>query len=112
MLITGTLTAWIAIYTGNLADGAVSRTICDPTVLKSHENAAYTMSWLFTGAVIIDIIYQIKNSSFNRILLVLTLILMLTGSGYLTYTGHLGASLVYQQGAGVYKPTEDCSEFE
>jgi uncharacterized membrane protein len=27
------------------------------------------------------------------------------------YTGHLGASLVYQQGAGTYKPSVDCSEF-
>lgn len=33
------------------------------------------------------------------------------GSGILIYTGHLGATLVYQQAAGVHIPSEDCSEF-
>lgn len=37
--------------------------------------------------------------------------LMLIGSGYLVYIRHLGAQLVYQQAAGVYHPSEDCSEF-
>jgi len=39
------------------------------------------------------------------------LILVITGSGFLSYTGHLGAGLVYQQAAGVYTPSEDCNEF-
>jgi len=38
--------------------------------------------------------------------------LLLVGSGYVAYTAHLGASLVYQQGAAVYEPTAGCSEFE
>jgi uncharacterized protein (DUF2237 family) len=38
-------------------------------------------------------------------------ILSLVGSGFLIYTGHLGASLVYQQAAGVHIPSDDCSEF-
>lgn len=115
LLFIGTLTGWIAIYTGNLADGAVARTICDPTVLKAHENAAYTMTWLFTAAVLIDILIQFKLVNFPRkffkMLNYLILITCLTGSGYLIYVGHLGASLVYQQAAGVHTPSENCSGF-
>mgnify|MGYP006198680359 CR=1 FL=1 len=37
LLYVGIVTCWIAIYTGDLADGAVGRTLCDPTVLKDHE---------------------------------------------------------------------------
>ena len=112
LLITGAVGGWLAIYTGDLADGAVSRSICDPTVLKAHENNAYTMIWLFTAALIIDILYQFKFSKFKVFWakVILTL-LMLIGSGYLAYVGHLGAQLVYQQAAGVYVPTDNCAEF-
>lgn len=112
LLIIGTIGGWAAIYTGDLADGIVSRTICDPTVLKAHENHGYTMIWLFTAAVFIDVLYQFKFSTFKiswaKGILVL---LMLIGTGYLGYVGHLGAQLVYQQAAGVYVPTSNCAEF-
>ncbi len=47
LLFAGTVGAWIAIYTGLMADEAVTRTICDPTVLEDHENSAFVMAWLF-----------------------------------------------------------------
>lgn len=113
LLITGTLGAWIAIYTGDLADGIVSRQLCDPTILKDHENAAYIVGWLFAAASAITILDWIKVfNKFKRLLRVSAIILMLIGTGFLTYTGHLGAQLVYQQGAGVYHPSEDCAEFD
>jgi len=112
LLVIGTLGGWLAIYTGDLADGAVSRTICDPTVLKAHENNGYIMIWLFTAAVIIDILYQFNFSKFKVYLAKgILILLMITGSGYLAYVGHLGARLVYQQAAGVYIPTTNCEEF-
>jgi hypothetical protein len=37
---------------------------------------------------------------------------MLLGSFYLVYASHLGATLVYNQGAGVFKPGAECREFE
>lgn len=112
LLILGTLGAWIAIYTGNLADGIVSRQICDPTVLKDHENAAYAVSWIFTGASLVDLAALVKSIKVNKkILRIIAMTLMFIGSGLLIYTGHLGATLVYQQGAGVYKPSGDCLEF-
>lgn len=113
MLYTGVLAAWVGVYTGNLADGAVSRTLCDPTVLKSHENAAYILSWLFSVAALLDL-FAFLPPAYRRYgpwREALILVLLLVGSGYLVYAGHLGASVVYQQGGGVYHPSADCQEF-
>lgn len=113
LIIIGTVGAWIAIYTGNLADGVVSRQICDPTVLETHESNAYTVAWLFTAATVLMLVeYAGLLKKAGKILKIAAVVLMITGSGFLAYTGHLGATLVYQQAAGVYTPSEDCSEFE
>ncbi|GAA5039269.1 hypothetical protein GCM10011506_38260 [Marivirga lumbricoides] len=113
LLLIGTAGAWLAIYTGNLADPVVSRQICDPTVLATHETNAYVVAWLFSAvAVLIILEYLGWLNQFRKIAHLCILILSLTGSGFLMYTGHLGATLVYQQAAGVYTPSESCSEFE
>jgi len=115
LLCIGTMGVWIAIYTGDLADGIVSRKLCDPTILKDHENFAYTTAWFFTIALILDLsLYFLgqKISSYLVWINRLIVMLLLAGSGFLAYVGHLGATLVYQQAAGVYTPSEDCKEFE
>ncbi|WP_199898069.1 hypothetical protein [Marinilabilia salmonicolor] len=48
---------------------------------------------------------------FQQILRTVIIALIITGTGFLVYAGHLGATLVYQQAAGVYTPSEDCIEF-
>lgn len=112
LLYAGTVGAWIAIYTGLMADEAVTRTLCDPTVLEDHENSANIMAWLFSAAAILDLIYWTCILPLKRMWFkILVFILLLTGTGFLLRVGHLGASLVYQQGAGVYKPSPDCTEF-
>jgi len=112
LLVLGTVGAWMAVYTGSMADGIVSRKICDPTVLKDHENAAYTLAWLFSAASLIDLATFVSLlKKYTTVLKYAVVILMFIGSGFLAYAGHLGATLVYQQGAGVYKPSEDCLEF-
>lgn len=112
LLYLGTIGAWISIFTGDMADGVVSRELCDPTVLKDHENSAWSLAWLFSAASLIDIISITKIVSFKALFIkVIVVLLMLVGSGFLMYTGHLGAKLVYQQGAGVYHPSENCEEF-
>ncbi|UII30637.1 hypothetical protein LVD17_20295 [Fulvivirga ulvae] len=113
LLYLGTITAWIAIYTGDLADGKVSRSICDPTVLKSHENMAYYLAYIFSAATTLDVaIRSGKLNNFRGIGTLAVAFLMLIGSSLLTYMGDLGASLVYEQAAGVSVPSEDCKEFE
>lgn len=114
LLFAGCITAWIAIYTGDMADGVVARKICDPTILKDHEIAAFTMTYLFTAAVALQILSfaPFIKPLLQRYAIHIAFILMLIGAGYLVHAGHLGATLVYQQGAGVYKHSVDCSEYE
>lgn len=113
LLILGVITLWVAIFTGDLADGIVARKLCDPTILKDHENMAWTTAWLFTVGLGVELLRQLKYPIFNSLLFRLLMILLLAiGNGTLAYTGHLGATLVYQQAAGVYTPSENCAEFE
>ena len=111
LLVLGVIGVWISIYTGNLADGIVSRQLCDPTVLKEHENFAYTTAWIFTIALLIELISGYVDLLKTRITSIILVLLLLSGSATLTYVSHLGAELVYQQAAGVNVPSEDCSEF-
>jgi uncharacterized membrane protein len=114
LLFAGIAAAWIGIYTGDVADGIVAREICDPTVLKDHENASFTMAYLFSAATVLNLLVftDFIKASWKKLMPYFIFILMAIGSCYLIYTGHLGATLVYQQGAGVIKPTEDCIDFQ
>ena len=113
LLGLGLLGLWIAIYTGNLADGIVSRKICDPTILKDHQNYAWFTAWVFTGGFALDLLRRFKNKLFNKgIFTALFVLVLAVGTGALAYVGHLGATLVYQQAAGVYIPSGNCAEFE
>lgn len=114
MLLIGTVGAWAAVYTGVLADGAVARSLCDPTVAKEHERFAYTVGYLFSTFVIVDWLQAKDYLKFigGNVIRTGLAILLITGCGFLGYIGHLGAKLVYQQAAGVYQPTEQCVEFE
>lgn len=114
LLFAGCLTAWLAIYTGDIADGVVARKICDPTILKDHEITGQTMTYLFTAAAILlgSCLTNIIMIRFRKLAFFLAFGLMLTGLGYLIYAGHVGASLVYEQGAGVKNHEVDCAEYE
>ena len=114
LLFAGTLMAWIATYTGDVADGIVARKICDPTVLKDHEIAGQTMTWIFTAASMLHLTFMtnLVRPRLRAAGASIALLLMLTGTGYVVYAGHLGASLVYEQGAGVKNHSVDCSEYD
>lgn len=109
----GLISTWIAYYTGSQADGEVSSTICDPTVLKSHENFALYLGYIISVAALIELNLKfkiIKISKKWQSYVVLTGLII--SCGILTYVGHLGAELVYNQASGVNIPSEDCREFE
>lgn len=112
LLYLGCVTAWISIYTGDMADGIVARKLCDPTVLKNHELTAYNMAYLFTGAAAMDLLVRTNLLKVNtRMFRSLIVMLMIAGAAFLIYTGHLGASVVYQQAGGVHVPPSDCAGF-
>jgi uncharacterized membrane protein len=113
LLYLGVVTAWAAIYTGDMADGIVSRKLCDPTVLKDHEIAAYNVAYLFSAATALNFLLRFNVIKlWPKALQALVVVLMLIGSGYLAYAGHLGAQVVYEQAGGVNVPTSDCAGFE
>lgn len=116
LLYVGTLSVWVAIYTGSLADSIVTRTLCDPTVLESHENVGFTVGVLFSAAALLDVMAVLSRGRFailkHKFMGWFVTLLLVAGSFFLGYTAHLGASLVYQQGAAVYQPTQGCTEFE
>ena len=112
LLYAGCLAAWLSIYTGNMADGIVSRKICDPTVLKDHEIAAYNLAYIFSVATALDLclrLHLIKVKT--KALSILVALLMVIGSAFLVYAGHLGARVVYQQAGGVNVPAAGCAGF-
>lgn len=113
LLYTGCFAAWISIFTGDLAEGTVARKICDPTVLKRHETGAYIMAYFFSAASIINLmlLFKLLKNKLIPFAQYLIFLMMLIGTGYLVYVGHLGASLVYEQGAGVKIPTSDCTGY-
>ncbi|TBW28899.1 DUF2231 domain-containing protein [Gramella sp. KN1008] len=111
LLILGVIGVWIAVYTGDLADGIVSRNLCDPTILKDHENLALATAWIFTAALLLELIITYVDLFKTRVISIILVIILGAGSVVLSYTGHLGAQLVYQQAAGVFVPSQDCNEF-
>jgi uncharacterized membrane protein len=113
LLYLGVLTAWLGIYTGHEADGLVARKICDPTVLKDHEIAAFNMAYLFSAAAALTLALPLPLLKTRQaILRLLVLLLMAAGTFFLVRAGHLGASVVYQQAGGVLVPKADCADFE
>lgn len=113
LLVLGTLCIWFAIYTGDLADSVVARKLCDPTVLESHETNGIISGWIFSLVSILILMDYFKIAAKLKYLMKYIIVsLSLIGSAFLIVTGHLGATLVYQQAAGVYMPSETCLEFQ
>lgn len=110
----GTISSWVAVYTGDLAYDIIIRELCDPTMVKDHEVNAFATAFIFSGGFLIQLLSQIKNiqMKWKKMLHSLIAIIFITGLSFLLYTGHLGASIVYQQAGAVYVPDEDCSGFD
>lgn len=110
MLGIGVLAGWVGIYTGELAYNIEVRKLCDPKILQQHQTWSYASLFIYTGALLFLIagMYYEKLAEKINILLI---IFHLSGLTCLMYAGHLGASVVYEQGAAVYKPKEDCSDY-
>ncbi|AGA80644.1 hypothetical protein Echvi_4464 [Echinicola vietnamensis DSM 17526] len=80
-------------------------------MLGEHQWYAYASAITYSTAMFTEWVLYLKIISKNKLLVHAITILLIIGAFGLGYAGHLGASVVYQQGAGVYQPTEDCVEF-
>lgn len=114
LIVLGSLFSWATIYSGTLADDEVGRTLCDPTVLERHEGNAYISAYLFSGVSVLFIAQWWTRffTGFKKVLQGVIAAVILGGCIYLSYTAHMGAKVVYQQGGAVHHPSTDCSEFE
>jgi uncharacterized membrane protein len=112
LIAIGTVTAWIANYTGGLAEEVVGSTLCDPQVRLDHEDYAYYATYLFTAFLIFYFLGERISLGLNKLFVMINVILLITGTALLIYVGHLGANLTYQQGAAVYHPGPECKGFE
>jgi len=112
VLVLAALAAWTALLSGGLAEDVVNKTICDPTVTQEHESFADWTTYLVTLAAVTDLAQLKLIGARWRWLSYASVLALLASMGLIAKTGHLGASLVYQQGAGVYHPTPECKEFE
>lgn len=105
----GVITVWLAIYTGILSYHTEVRRICDPAVLKTYRLWEYYAAYLYTAGLAVYAINRWARAI--RLLTYLAVLITLAGAAALTYSGHLGASLVYQQGAGMRQPAADCCDY-
>lgn len=104
MVVIGTLAAWAAVLTGTWAEEIVGPVLCDPEIRFLHEDHAFYVSYLYSVIAVFLLVF----SKFRWIPATLSLAGML----WMSYVGHLGATLTYQQGAGVHKPDDQCTGFE
>ncbi len=118
LLVLGVISVWLAVVTGDSAHSIINRQICDPTVTGEHEEWGERTAIIFTAVLIFSafrfwlVRHRVVAMARERILNLIIVILSILGCASLSWTGHLGASLVYQQGAGVYRTSDDCHEFE
>lgn len=112
LLVVGVITGWIGIYTGQLAYNIEVRKICDPKVLQQHQFWSYVSVVIYSVILAFTLLKKYIPVFKKRIISILVIILLIAGAFTMGYAGHLGASVVYEQGAGVNKPAPDCSDYQ
>lgn len=112
LLWFGYVSFWIAYFTGKNSYPIVVREICDPSVLKNHLFWVYVSAYFYTAAIFSDLIFNFLSGKKIKLFSnITTCIIIILGTGFLAYAGHLGAEVVYQQAGGVNIPDEKCSGF-
>ena len=113
VLTLGVIGGWLAILTGGWSEDVVNRVICDPTVTSEHEQWAEWAVWSASAALPLVMFATLRLGKNLRFpFRAVGAVLLVFATGAVLYAGHLGATLVYQQGAAVHKPAPQCTEFE
>ncbi|MDE3045260.1 MAG: hypothetical protein KGJ02_01250 [Verrucomicrobiota bacterium] len=103
----GVFFAWMAILAGGLAEDVVRKNLCKVEFLNDHIFFAYTATYLFTFALLLDFgrtwMKRRFSSSFHKVVSIINFLLFLGATSMLLLTGFFGGSLVYDQGAAVEK---------
>lgn len=109
LLLLACLGTWASVQTGFWADHVVGRELYDPRPLKDHERFGLAFSWVLTATVLVEAVrlFFSKLRSFGTYLALMVAVGLLASCVLVAWTSHLGAGLVYQQGAGVQLPGEE-----
>jgi len=109
LLLLACLGTWASVQTGFWADHAVGRELYDPRPLKDHERFGLAFSWVLTATVLLEAVrlFVSKLRAYATHLAALVAVGLIVSCGLVAWTSHLGAGLVYQQGAGVQLPSGD-----
>lgn len=109
LLLFACLASWASVQTGFLADGVVGRDLYDPRPLKDHERFGLALSWVLTATIVVETlrIFVSRVQAYRRYLAASVAVGLIVSCALLIWTAHLGAGLVYLQGAGVHLPSGD-----
>jgi uncharacterized membrane protein len=106
-LLLGVVAAWASLWTGEGAEDVVNRLICDPTATHRHSEWAEWTTYVATAALVGELVsLRLRRWAW------VAAALGISAGALVLMTGHKGAELVFQQGAGVYRPSPGCQEFE
>jgi len=120
LLAIGALTAWLAVWTGDLADAAIGRDVPNAPLLEDHENLGLATAVLATALLAADLLgawlarrrgrghggshahgLTDRLRPWRRLVTAAAVLLILATLGAVTLTAHHGAALVYAEGAAV-----------
>lgn len=106
LLLLACLGTWASIQTGFWADHVVGRELYDPRPLKDHERYGLALAWVLTATVLLEALrlFASKFQRFQKVFAMMVAMGLIASCGLVAWTAHLGAGLVYQQGAGVQRP--------
>ena len=106
-----------ALKTGELAEDVINQVICDPTITHDHDDWAHWTMALFAAGLAFAGVTEFFSaarrwsSSYTTSCRAMTTLTFIAGMACLTWTGHLGGRLVYEQGAAVANARyEPCPE--
>ncbi len=104
----------LALFTGDFAEDAVKKFLCDRHEFREHEEHAYQTLYILILALLLDMAMlwsEKKKPSLKKYFKALLLFVLAASNISLAITGHHGANMVYEQGAAVKNITVDCSKF-
>lgn len=106
LLFLACLGSWASVQTGFWADSEVGRALFDPRPLKDHERYGLALSWVLLATVVVEALrlFVDRLKFLRKVAVILVAIGLIASCGLVAWTAHLGAGLVYQQGAGVALP--------
>ena len=104
-LYLGLFTMWLAVFTGEIASDVVRSGLSRVQVLYEHEQWSERSLYVFLIAGIMDVAQRQGQKKYpwlgSKVFQVILFFILITGTILLIQAAHLGATLVYEQGAGV-----------